>query len=77
MRSGESENPDPVFPEIWKQTTRAIIVSRDFVYYTESLLRVGLKLSPSLLRVGMKLSGPDLLQTAEPFYILYIIEDIY
>jgi hypothetical protein len=28
-----------------------------------------MKLSPSLLRVGMKLSDPDLLQTAEPFYI--------
>jgi hypothetical protein len=32
-----------------------------------------MKLSPSLLRVGMKLSDPDLLQTAEPFYILYLL----
>jgi hypothetical protein len=31
-----------------------------------------MKLSPSLLRVGMKLSDPDLLQTAEPFYIIII-----
>jgi hypothetical protein len=45
-------------------------IARDPLY-TPSLLRVGMKLSPSLLRVSMKLSDPDLLQTAEPFYIYY------